>query len=131
MSMGPMVDLIEAPEEKPRVMTGLLSTAYEEKPHYPYGTSLSLDEKSMDKLNIKSLPEIGSMIHGRFMAKVTRISASADDSGDSSCLGLQITHMALENEETENDEKKSTDGGDIGSDSYTSKLYGKREKGDD
>lgn len=75
---------------------------------YPYGLCISLDNETMEKLGLSGdLPEVGEMIHLCAMAKVTSASANeretTDGKTETSCrVELQITNMALESEDEEN-----------------------------
>jgi len=65
------------------------------KPEYSYGTCLHLDEEALQKLGIKSFPEIGTEWKIEAVAKVTGMSQSASESHDYKCLDLQITKMGI------------------------------------
>lgn len=75
-------------------------------PVYPYGLCISITEEEMPKLGIDELPEVDDMIHIMAMAKVTSVSdrEETDGSGNKTrhCrIELQITHLATEDESTE------------------------------
>lgn len=76
-----------------------------EGPMYPYGLCLSLNDETLAKLGIKTLPGVGDMIHLVAMAKVTCASESETSTEGGKevrrCVELQITHMACENEDEE------------------------------
>jgi len=93
-----MVDLLEIPDEEEQP---ILAAAYKPEPHYPCGLCLYLDEETMEKLGLTEMPEVGEMIHIMAMAKVTSVGTSATESKDSKNISLQITHMALEDEDKE------------------------------
>src|SRR4051812_47370855 len=66
-------------------------------PAYPWGLSVNLDDVSLEKLGLKSLPEIGAEM--MLTARVEVSSRSEYDSsrgGKSRSLCLQITDMALD-----------------------------------
>lgn len=111
-----MVDMLETPEEV-KQETVASSPVMDNKPHYPYGLSLSLNKETLEKLGVSELPEIGTMIHIMAMAKVTSVNESASEADHYCCVGLQITHMALEDEDTER--------------SYSATLYDKGEAQED
>lgn len=74
-------------------------------PRYPYGLCISLCEKELDKLDIhEDELSVGSVLHLHCMAKVTSIS-ERDDAvcGPTSRVELQITHIASESEDEENE----------------------------
>ena len=71
---------------------------------YPYGLCISLADEDVEKLGLEDeTPEIGDMIHLFCMAKVTSISVD----GNGKRIELQITHMACEDEDEENEEEDS------------------------
>lgn len=72
---------------------------------YPYGLCLSLTEDELEKLDLDDDVEAGDTLH--FMALATVKSVSKNDyNGEKSCrIELQITRMAVENEDDEADPK--------------------------
>lgn len=67
-----------------------------EKPKYPYGLELRLDNESLTKLGITTLPKVGMKL--RLEAKVFVESVSEEERADGKPnrhVGLQITDMAL------------------------------------
>lgn len=118
--MFKMVDLLETPKQEQNAGYGMTSPAMpmvDNKPRYPYGLCIELNEEVMEKLGIDELPEVGTMIHGVYMAKVTSIRANATEENSSKGMSLQITHMALEDEDRET--------------SYSETLYDKGEAQED
>lgn len=75
---------------------------------YPYGLCISLDDETLEKLGLDGdLPASGDMIHLCAMAKVTNASCNERLTEDgktevSRRVELQITNMALESEDEEN-----------------------------
>lgn len=67
-----------------------------EAPKYPYGTCLYLDEKTLDKLGISEMPDVGTMVKIEAMAKVTGTSEREYEGGSHKTLDLQLTDMGLE-----------------------------------
>lgn len=104
-----MVDLLEMPE---KIETTASSPEYAQQPCYPYGLCLRLDEKTMAKVGIDELPEVGEMIHIMAIAKVISVGSSATENHDSKHMELQITHMALEDEDKEYSYSKTMYGSD-------------------
>jgi hypothetical protein len=80
-------------------------------PMYPYGLCLALTEEELEKLGIdEELPSRGDMIHVVAIAKVTAASENEEEKADGSKkvrrrVELQITHIALENEDDEGEEE--------------------------
>lgn len=66
------------------------------KPKYPYGLEVRLDDESLTKLGIKELPEVGMKL--MLEAKVVVESVSQEDKATGKPrrhVGLQITDMSL------------------------------------
>lgn len=75
------------------------------KPDYPYGLRLCFDEKTMAKLGIDyKMCVVGGVIHGHFIAKITDVSASANEGGECNRVEAQITDMCVESEDEENEQ---------------------------
>jgi len=72
-----------------------MEVAMSEQPDYPYGLCLSLDETSLDKLDL-DLMSIGSEV--KFTAKAVVKSISQHDIDDYSDknMSLQITHIEID-----------------------------------
>jgi|SRR5579859_669946 len=98
MAFRHMVDLARSPEEKEEAVMPVSSVVSD----YPYGLCIALSHDELEKLDLDPECEIGDMLHGFFMAKVTSVSMNASEGSDPSCrIELQITHLALEDEDTE------------------------------
>lgn len=78
-------------------------------PVYPWGLCISLDDDTLAKLKLDGeMPSVGEMIHLCAMAKVTSVSENEQEDGSGgkkTCrrVELQITHLATESEDEEND----------------------------
>lgn len=69
---------------------------------YPYGLCISLDHDDLEKLNMPLDMEVGDTIHVFAFARVTSVSKSELTDGKCNCrVELQITHLALEDEDQE------------------------------
>lgn len=66
---------------------------------YPPGMCISLDETSLKKLNLDKTPEKGDLLHFFAMARVEEV----HDGRFGTHIALQITHLALESEDAENE----------------------------
>lgn len=89
-------------------------SALVERPAYPWGLSVNLDEETIEKLGLE-LPEVGKDL--MLVARVNVTSVSANETkgtGTNRSIGLQITDMCLE-----------VDGGEGGS--AADRLYGKEK----
>lgn len=67
-----------------------------ELPKFPYGLCLDLNDESLTKLGITTLPKVGEEVAITATAKVTRISAYEEQDGAEQSLGLQITMMEVD-----------------------------------
>jgi hypothetical protein len=82
-------------------------------PKYPYGLSISLDTETLDKLGLGAeadTADVGDTLHLFALARVTAKRSEERESGKANRhVELQITHIALESEDDENeDEAKKT-----------------------
>ena len=67
----------------------------EREPEYPFGLRLWLDDKSLKKLGLKDLPEVGKEFGVEARAKVAEVSESASESSEERRMELQITDLNL------------------------------------
>jgi hypothetical protein len=65
---------------------------------YPYGTRISLNTDQLKKLGITELPEMGDEYSIVGVAKVTRASSSASESGSETSMELILTHLSMTHE---------------------------------
>jgi hypothetical protein len=83
---------------------------------YPYGLCISLEKEQLDKLGIDTDCETGDMIHFCCMGKVTSKSEREKEDGGIDCrIEIQITDLATENEDGENERAEKAErryGGD-------------------
>lgn len=71
-----------------------------EQPRYPYGLCIHLDDDVMQRLGMKSLPEVGKPIMVHAMADVTSVSENEYSEPDGKTekrqsVTIQITDLAL------------------------------------
>jgi hypothetical protein len=86
-------------------------------PKYPWGLSISLCQDELDKLGLSDEDiGVGDMLHLHCLTKVTSVSSNENEDGDYCRVELQITHIAAEDEDAENEEPEKK---------VTSKLYRK------
>lgn len=65
-------------------------------PKYPYGLSLCLDSRSLDKLGMDTLPEPGTQVIVKALATVTSVRMYQQQDGDKERgLDLQITDLEI------------------------------------
>jgi len=94
-----LVDMSKTPDEikadMPMEMPQVVS-------RYPYGLCLSLDQDDLAKLEMPLDMEAGDTIHVMGFARVTSVSKRELSDGKCECrVELQITHLALEDEDQE------------------------------
>jgi len=71
---------------------------------YPYGLCISLTDVELAKLNLDDDGvEVGDMVHLFAMCKVTSVSSNDTEAGKKMRVELQITDIATENEDDENE----------------------------
>jgi hypothetical protein len=76
-----------------------------EKPEYPYGLRICLTEKEFEKLGLDHKDaEIGGTFHLHAMAKITSVSVNDTEHGQCCRVEAQITDLAIESEDAENEE---------------------------
>lgn len=79
-----------------------------EQPQYPYGLRLSLDDASLNKLDVSQLPRVGEKMMIEAVVEVVSVSAHESKEGPRRTLDLQITELCLEPySEAEKKEEKS------------------------
>jgi hypothetical protein len=95
-----MVSLELDDEDK---LDALMPIPMEERPEFPYGLRISLTHTEMEKLNLDpDEAEVGGIVHGHFMARVTCVNISED-----CCrIELQIEDLEIESEDEENEEEE-------------------------
>lgn len=107
--MSEMVDLAKTPEELKKDSAGYASAVGQEPemPIYPWGTSLCLSNDVIEKLEAHSeddFAEVGDLVHIHALGEVTSVSQNATTDGTKHRIEIQLTHMAIESEDLENDE---------------------------
>lgn len=100
--MSDMVDMAKTPEELEERATP--PGAALDQPIYPYGLSICLCKDEIEKLGLEDEMEVGDMVHLHCLAKVTGVSKNETTSGSNLRVELQITHIAAEGEDEENEE---------------------------
>lgn len=96
-----MTDMARTADEKAEAAMPC-NLAMSEARAYPYGLQITLTEAELEKLALDPECSVGDMIHGHFMARVTSVSENENEGGKSCVIGLQITHLEIEDEEDEN-----------------------------
>lgn len=96
-----MTDMACKPSE---MEVAVIAPPAADEPYYPYGLRITLTEEELDKLDLDSDCEVGDMIHIHCLAKVCGINTNSTVVSSSKTIQLQITHIACEDEEHENEE---------------------------
>lgn len=64
-------------------------------PRYPYGLELRLENPTLEKLGMDSLPKVGRKLRIEAIAEVTGVSSNEHNGHKSKCVTLQITKMEV------------------------------------
>lgn len=101
----PLVDMARTTTEKEEAAVACLPDVASQ-PNYPWGLSISLCDEELDKLGVDyNSIETGAIVHMHCLAVVTAKSSNAVQGTEPSCrIELQITHIAAEDEDEEDDE---------------------------
>jgi hypothetical protein len=76
------------------------------EPSYPWGLQIRLEDESLSKLGITTLPEIGAEFHLTVVAEVQSATESRMASGRTDrCVCLQITMMGIDLQESAAEER--------------------------
>lgn len=94
------VDMAHTPKEQKEELSPAAPSIY------PYGLCLCLGQDELEKLDLEEGFSIGDLIDMRCLAKVTSVSMSENSDGVYKRVELQITHMAVENEDEEDEKPK-------------------------
>lgn len=100
------VDLALSQEEIEEQHT--INTPLADVPKYPWGLSISMDEKTLAKLNVDHGDwEVGDIFPVDILLKVTGKNASESQDGERCCINMQIIGMKGEEAESEVDAAES------------------------
>lgn len=70
----------------------------ENNPRYPFGLKLNLDNEILEKLGMKTMPELGKTMMLMAKVAVTDMNENKSEGSSYRSLGLQITDMSIEDE---------------------------------
>ncbi len=109
-SVPTMVDLAYTPKEAKEEAASVPMDSIS-GPKYPWGLRISLDTDTLEKLGLEASDvQVGDIVHIFAFAEVVSISMSDNaDGGKRSCVDLQITQMASEDEDDENEAADKTE----------------------
>lgn len=92
--MSSLIDMQNTAQEA-QAQVGLTPAA--DAPKYPWGLEINLNDDSLDKLGVKTLPAVGTEV--TIVAKATISSTSersTESDGNCASMSLQITDMRLD-----------------------------------
>lgn len=101
-----LVDVAYTPEEKAEKFGAMSAEA---APDYPFGLSITLDECTLEKLDLDDNPEVGDMIDFRAFGRVTGVRKDARDGENHTCVEIQLTNIAVEDEDDEEPDEDNDD----------------------
>lgn len=78
------------------------------QPMYPYGLCIRLTSEELQKLDLEDNCNVGDMLHMHALCEVTSVSKNQTQDGTKCCVELQITHIACESEDEENEEAEES-----------------------
>lgn len=100
-----MKDLkITKKEAKAKSESMVIGSADQER--YPYGLRLDLNNDTLEKLGMTKLPSVGTVLMFEAKAKVVASRQSATEGSENRSIELQITHIDLEEGETDEEVKE-------------------------
>lgn len=77
--------------------------AYPGQNLYPYGLAICLNDEELQKLDLDDDIEVGEIVHLHCLAKIISVSSNDTNDGIKKRVELQITHIAAEDEDKENE----------------------------
>lgn len=98
-----MVSMERTPEDMAKAMMPMAGAMGPSQ--YPYGLCISLTHDELSKLGLDADCEVGDMVHLFAMAKVTSVTSNASESMETCRVELQITDLAVEDEDNEEADK--------------------------
>lgn len=98
------IDMAKKPIELGEEANESMTTAAMPQNLYPYGLCICLTQEDLDKLDLSGDVDAGDTVHLHALAKVTSVNKRDTTSGTETRIELQITHLAAEDEDDENEE---------------------------
>lgn len=88
---------------------GTLLSTYDDKPEYPYGLRITLDDESLAKLMFDDLPGVGEKFMFHVHVEVTDVHQSeSQDGGPQRSVTFQITDMEFSSPKEMSPEQTAT-----------------------
>jgi hypothetical protein len=84
--------------------SGPMSVGKYEGPDYPYGLTLRLDNASLEKLGIETLPKVGATMQINAMGVVTSVSSHESKNRDERTVEIQIQKLAVEDDDDDSED---------------------------
>jgi hypothetical protein len=97
-----MADMKMTKSEKKDTIPSVADT-----PNYPYGLCLRLDNASLEKLGITTLPKVGAKVMVTGMGVITSVSSHESKSNDSRNVEIQLQELAVDRAEPLSKEEKN------------------------
>lgn len=96
-----MADLVNMKIDPKKREEKYAESALVDRPVYPYGLSVHLDEDAIEKLGLSELPKVGKTMKLVALVDVTSVEERENTTGGKEThrhrsIGLQITDLALE-----------------------------------
>lgn len=89
-----MISMKRDPQAKPGSEADCCGPEECDKPAYPWGLQINLESDELDKLGLKQLPAVETVVRITAVATVTSVSETQEQGGDKRrCVTLQITDM--------------------------------------
>ncbi len=85
------------------------TTALGESRKYPYGTTFSLEENTLENIDHEDW-SVDDLFHFHIMAKITGINSNESADGKRKCVTFQITAIKGESEDKEDEEDEEHEG---------------------
>ncbi|MDY7802811.1 hypothetical protein U0E23_10065 [Burkholderia stagnalis] len=86
---------LTAAEAKAEAAEGTADAAPEDQPAYSYGLTIYLDDETLAKLGMTTLPDVGTPLMMMARVEVCNKAQYENQKGTDKSLSLQITDMAL------------------------------------
>lgn len=91
--------------KKDKESTAPMAVGKYEGPNYPYGLCLRLDNSSLEKLGMDSLPKVGAKMKVMAMGVITSVSSHESKNRDDRNVEIQIQQLGVEDEDDDSEDK--------------------------
>jgi hypothetical protein len=90
-----MINMALTPDEAKEEAGCMVTSSDDDTPKYPYGLSLYLNDETLQKLGMTSMPDVGTKLRLVALVDVTGNSQRQTQDGKDVSMDLQITDMEL------------------------------------